>query len=106
MARFNIITLVNPSDKDFIERWDGDEYVVPAHGELAVPDFIAYHFCGNPNDPVDVKRALERRGDGGNKAVGLSIQIKKETSSNEEYIVDGGKPVAKVRVSKKKEEEN
>lgn len=104
MARYIIKTLVNDSDEDFVDKFDGDEYVVPAHGELDVPDFIAYHFFGNPEIGGDGQRALERRGLGGQKAVGLKISIKAEgeTPREEQFVVDGSKPVAKVKVAKKK----
>ncbi|MDE1867653.1 MAG: hypothetical protein KGI08_08105 [Thaumarchaeota archaeon] len=96
--------MVNDSDKDFVDKYDGDEYIVPAHGELAVPDYIAFHFCGNPDVAGDGQRAAERRGDGGKSAIGVSVYIKPEgsVSSDEEFIVDGGKPVATVKVSKAK----
>ncbi|MHB8544796.1 MAG: hypothetical protein ACYC9S_12480 [Leptospirales bacterium] len=102
--RVAIKTLVNDSDKDFVDKYDGDEYMVPAHGELAVPDYIAYHLCGNPEVAGDLQRALERRGDGGKGAVGISVYIKAEGTvpSDEEFIISEGKPVATVKVSKPK----
>lgn len=100
MARFNIVTLVNDSDKDFIDKWDGEEYIIPAHGELQVPDFIAHHWVGK--DPVDVKRAMERRGEGGKNAIGVTIYIKQEESpKDEQFLVEGAKPIAKVKVPAK-----
>ena len=96
--RVAIKFLVNDSDKDFVDKYDGDEYVVPAHGELPVPDYIAHHFCGNPEIAGDGQRALERRGMGGGKAIGLPIYIKpEETPIDEEYIVDNNKPVVRVK---------
>ena len=102
--RVAIKFLVNDSDKDFVDKYDGDEYIVPAHGELAVPDYIAFHFCGNPELAGDGQRAAERRGDGGKAAVGVSVYLKSESvaSQDEEFIVDGGKPVATIKVSKPK----
>lgn len=106
MARFVIKTLVNPTDNDFIDKWDGDEYIVPAHGELQVPDFIAYHFVGE-ND-ADRERALLRRGEGGqlkgDKKLGVTIYIKSETEeSDKEMLVEDGKVVGPVKKSSKKE---
>ena len=104
MARYIIKTLVNDSDKDFVDKFDGDEYVVPAHGELDVPDFIAYHFFGDPSIQNDGQRAAERRGLGGSKALGVSVFIKSDSAPKDEvFLTDGSKPVAKVKVAKSKE---
>jgi len=107
MARFVIKTLVNPTDEDFTDKWDGEEYTVPAHGELQVPDFIAYHFCGE--NSTDKERALLRRGDGGqlrgDKKLGVTVYIKDDSAEDaeKEMLVEDGKVIGPVSKSKKKQ---
>lgn len=106
MARFVIKTLVNPTDVDYVDKWDGDEYRVPAQGELQVPDFIAYHFCGDTE--ADKNRAALRRGEGGqlkgDKKLGVTVYIKSDDpEEDEEMLVIGSKPVAPVKKVAKKE---
>jgi hypothetical protein len=104
MARFNIKTLVNDTDEDFVDKYDGEEYVVPAHGELPLPDFIALHFVGDPNNPDDLKRAYDRRGRGGKHEIGITVHLKAEAEeeTDKEMLVEGNKPIMAVKKTSSK----
>ena len=60
--------IVNRSSMDFVDKWDGKRYEIPAGGELVVPAKVAKFFVGN-KDLTDaeeiadeVARVKSRRG--------------------------------------------
>lgn len=42
------VYLINEMKKDFVDKCGGKEYVIKPGKAIKVPDYVAYHFIGNP----------------------------------------------------------
>jgi len=59
MAEFDTIELYNPTDEDFLWKFNGEQYILPASSSKAFAQFVGYHLAKHLSTKIIEREATE-----------------------------------------------